>query len=128
MKRLAASLLAALCVPALAAAEPPVRHPNLLLSRDEIEQVKKKIRDHEWAARLFERVKTLADDQGRTGRMPREAALAYVLTGEARYARAVRQALVSHARGQLPKYDKLDVQADPDFGAWGPLQTLAWAY
>jgi hypothetical protein len=52
----------------------------------------------------------------------------YALTGEARYGRAAREAVVGHARSQLPKYEKLDVQANADFGAWGPLQTLAWAY
>src|SRR3954447_1965235 len=99
--------------PGAPAAEKRVQHPNLLLNRDEIEQVRKKIKEHEWAARLFERVKALADERGRTGRNPREAALVYALTGEARYARDVRQALVGFARGQLPKYDKLDVRANP---------------
>jgi hypothetical protein len=112
----------------VAAAEPAARHPNLLLNRDEIEQVKRKIRAHDWAARLFERVQALADEPGRTTRNPREAALVYVLTGKKRYAQEVRQAIVGHARAELPKYDKLDIQANPDFGAWGPLQTIAWAY
>src|SRR5262249_22499525 len=46
-----------------AAAGPAVKHPNLLLNREEIEQVKVKIQRHAWAARLFERVKELADDR-----------------------------------------------------------------
>jgi hypothetical protein len=124
-----AALLGLLLGPAQAPAEPPrVKHPNLLLNADEIEQVKQKIKDHDWAARLFERVRALADEPGRTTRLPREAALVYALTGEKRYARDVRQALVGHARSELPKYDKLDVEANPDFGAWGPLQTIAWSY
>jgi hypothetical protein len=124
--------LAALPVPvpaAAAAAEPAaVTHPNLLLDRGEIEQVKKKIKDQEWAARLFDRVKALADGPGRASRNPREAALVYALTGAPRYGQAARQAVVGHARAQLPKYQDLDVQANADFGAWGPLPTFAWAY
>jgi hypothetical protein len=69
---------------AAAGERPAVKHPNLLLNREEIEQVKEKIKRHEWAARLFERVKELANDQGRAGRIPREAALVYALTGDRR--------------------------------------------
>src|SRR5436190_24241985 len=39
--------------PLAAADGPPVKHPNLLLNRDEIDQVKAKIRQHDWAARLL---------------------------------------------------------------------------
>jgi hypothetical protein len=118
-----------LAAPPGAAAEPvAVKHPNLLLDGDEIKQVKQKIKDHDWAAKLFDRVKALADEPGRTGRNPREAALVYALTGEVRYGRAAREAVVGHARTELPKYEKLDVKANADFGAWGSLQTFAWAY
>jgi hypothetical protein len=41
--------------------KPGVKHPNLLLNREEIEQVKIKIQEHEWAARLLERIKEMAD-------------------------------------------------------------------
>jgi hypothetical protein len=109
-------------------APPTGRHPNLLLNRAEIELVKKKIKDRAWAARLFERVKALADDHGRTTHNPREAALVYALTGELGYADAVRQALLGHARRLLPQYAALDVKLQPDYGAWGPLATWAWSY
>ena len=83
----------------LAAAEPPpVTHPNLLLNRDEIDQVKAKIKQHDWAARLLDRVRQLADSSGHTEKNPRDAALVYVLTGEPRYAAAVRRALLGTAR------------------------------
>jgi hypothetical protein len=36
--------------PAQAVAQPAVRHPNLLLNREEVEQVKAKIRQCPWAA------------------------------------------------------------------------------
>ena len=113
-----------------AAPDPPaaVKHPNLLLNREEIEQVKEKVQKHEWAKQLFQRVKELADDVGRTGRIPREAALVYALTGDTRYARAVRNALVSSARYYLPQFEKVNLKLDPDFGAWGPWATFAWAY
>ena len=35
---------------AVAVAAPPVKHPNLLLNRDEIEQVKARIDKYPWAA------------------------------------------------------------------------------
>jgi hypothetical protein len=108
--------------------KPAVKHPNLLLNRAEIEQVKAKIKRHAWAADLFEQVRAFADQPGRTGRTPREAALVYALTGEKRYAEAVRRALVGNARYMLPQYEKLDLARDPDFGAWGPWATWAWAY
>ena len=75
---------------------PRVQHPNLLLNRQEIDADKAKIKQHPWAARLFDRVKKLADDNGRTNRTPREAALVYALTGDQKYATAVRRALVGN--------------------------------
>jgi hypothetical protein len=42
-----------------------VKHPNLLLNRQEIDQIKVKVRDHKWAADLLDQVKTLADGGGR---------------------------------------------------------------
>ena len=52
-------------LPAAQAAEgdrPAVKHPNLLLNREEIGQIKEKIRTQDWAAKLFERVKGMADE------------------------------------------------------------------
>ena len=95
---------------------PNITHPNLLLNRQEIEKVKAKIEQHEWAARLFKRVRELAEDPRRTDRIPREAALVHVLTGEERYAQAVRKALLNQARYWLPRYENLDLKRDPDFG------------
>jgi hypothetical protein len=77
-----------------------VRHPNLLLNRQEIEQVKVKVQEHDWAARLLDRVKAKADKDGSV----LETALAYALTGEAKYARDVRDRLVREARDQMPQY------------------------
>src|SRR6516164_8444753 len=128
------AILAVLCTWLLVSehsqAEPKahVKHPNLLLNREEIEQIKEKIRKYEWAAGLFERVKALADDRERTGNNPREAALMYALTGDKAYAADVRRELVGRSRRLLREYEKLDIQQDPDFGAWGPYPTWAWAY
>jgi hypothetical protein len=110
------------------AAEPAVKHPNLLLNRDEIEQVKAKIKDHAWAAQLFDRVRELADDQRISGRNPRESALVYALTGEARYGQKARRTLLESARVELSRYERVDIAKDPDFGSWGPWATYAWAY
>src|SRR5579883_2445938 len=111
------------------AAEPPkVRHPNLLLNRKEIEQVKAKIRREPWAAKLLERAKALADDNRHTEREPRDAAVVYALTGDKRYAERVRRALLGQVRSELPKYERLDIQAEPELGAYGPAAQWAWAY
>jgi hypothetical protein len=106
----------------------PVRHPNLLLNGDEIEQVKDKVRREPWAAKLLERLKALADDDRHTDREPRDAAVAYVLTGDRRYAAAVRRSLLGQARAELPKYEKLDIKVNPELGAYGPCAQWAWAY
>src|SRR5690349_19815471 len=55
-----------------------VTHPNLLLNKAEIEQIKRKVQEYPWAAQLLERVRAKArKDDGTL-----EAAIAYVLTGE----------------------------------------------
>ena len=63
-----------------------VRHPNLLLNKAEIDEIKVRVRDHEWAARVARAVKAKAEKDNAVV----EGGLAYVLTGEARYARRVR--------------------------------------
>ena len=55
-----------------------VRHPNLLLDQKEIQQIKLKIKEHAWAARLLDRVKDKAEKDGAA----LEAALAHALTGD----------------------------------------------
>jgi len=117
-------VLVAGCVSTAVAVAPPVRHPNLLLSRQEIEEVKAKIRQHPWAARLFERVKEMAKD----GRNIREIALAYVLTGQKAYADRARRELLGTARSMMATYEKLDLKLQPEFGAWTSWSTYAWAY
>jgi hypothetical protein len=101
-----------------------VRHPNLLLDQKEIEQIKLKIRDHPWAARLLDRVKHKAENDGAL----LEAALAYALTRESKYSSIARDRLLSEAREQLPYYEKLDVKAEPEWGRWNWWGATAWAY
>jgi hypothetical protein len=128
---LVATVLAVLATrsPAWADGKPAVKHPNLLLNRDEIEQVKAKIKQYDWAATLFQRVKELADDRGRTGRIPREAALVYVLTGEKRYGEEVRRALLGNVRSTMAQLTKFDPRLDPNMApCWGPWAVHAWAY
>ena len=117
-------ILVAGCASMAAAEAPPVRHPNLLLNREEIEEVKAKIRQHPWAARLFERVKEMAKD----GRNVREVALAYALSGEKAYADLARRELLGAARSMMTTYEKLDLKLQPEFGAWTSWSTYAWAY
>ena len=101
-----------------------VRHPNLLLNQEEIEQIKLKVKEHSWAARLLDCVKAKAEKDGAA----LEAALAYALTGEAKYAVIVRNRLAYDARWQLAKYEKLDVKAEPEWGRWTQWGATAWAY
>src|SRR5262249_32186293 len=101
-----------------------VRHPNLLLNPKEIEQIKLKIKEHSWAAQLLDRVKDKAEKDGAA----LEAALAYALTGDPKYASIARDRLVSEAREQLPQYEKLDVRAEPEWGRWTWWGATAWAY
>ena len=87
-------VLGALAKPSLAQEARPkagdVTHPNLLLSQNEIEQVKLKINAHPWAAKLLERTKEKAKKE----EAALESGLAYVLTGEAKYADATRRRLL----------------------------------
>ena len=64
-----------------AAPDVTVKHPNLLLNQAEIDQIKLKVCDHPWAARLLNRVKAKAEKDGAV----LETALAYALTGESKY-------------------------------------------
>jgi hypothetical protein len=101
-----------------------VRHPNLLLNQAEIEQIKVKIREHGWAARLLELVKAKAEKDNAV----LETAIAYALTGQTNYARSVRQRLVAEARDQMRHYEKLDVKAEPEWGRWTWWGAIAWGY
>src|SRR5438270_4629833 len=99
-----AGLLALPCLPTAAAGEGRVRHPNLLLNRDEIEQVKAKVQREAWAAQLLERLKALADDNRHSERELRDAAVDYALTGDNSYAERVRRSLLGTVRSEMPKY------------------------
>ncbi len=101
-----------------------VRHPNLLLNRPEIDEIKVKARDHPWVARLLERVKAKAEKEDAIA----DCALSYALTGEARYAIHVRNRLVREVREQMPHYDKLDIKAEPEWARWNWWGATAWAY
>src|SRR5438132_1882965 len=101
-----------------------VRHPNLLLNQKEIAEIKLKIRERAWAARLLDRVKAKAETDGAV----LETALAYALTGETKYASSVRSRLMGEAREQMPHYEKLDVKAEPEWGRWNWWGATAWAY
>ena len=101
-----------------------VHHPNLLLNKKEIEQIKLKVQEQPWAARLLDRVKEKAQKDGAV----LETALAYVLTRQTNYAAGVRKRLLSEARDQLAHYEKLDVQAEPEWARWNWWGATAWAY
>jgi hypothetical protein len=69
-------LIAGFCLPCALAA--PVSHPNLLLNRDEIEQVKAKIAKYPWAAAGLEKTREPALKESSY----LNAALYYVFTGD----------------------------------------------
>ena len=123
----AACMLLAVALATAARAE--VKHPNLLLNREEIEQTKRKIHDHKWAAELFERVKSMADEMLTKGaRNPREAALCYVLTGDKRYADVTRRLLVQLAKEFQEGIKKVDLKVNLEWGTFSPRAIYAWAY
>lgn len=107
----------------------PVKHPNLLLNRDEIAQIRRKIQTHPWAAALLEKLKAGADglimDRGDAAR---NSALLYVLTGEKKYADSARSRLLNEARYQLPRFEKADLKVEPEMGWFSPWGMEAWAY
>jgi hypothetical protein len=104
-----------------------VRHPNLLLNREEIEQVQQKIHSQPWAAALLEKLKAKANEGGNFQAV-RDQALLYVLTGEKSYADKARQHLLSEARGWAVASLKVDLKIEPEFWAWGAWGMEAWAY
>src|SRR5437870_1208 len=91
-----------------------VHHPNLLLSPAAIEGVKLKVKELPWAARLLERVKAKAQNDGAVI----EAAIAWTLTGEEKFAQSARRQLLHDAREQMPHYETIDVKAEPEWGRW----------
>ncbi|MGA2618213.1 MAG: hypothetical protein ABSF26_11420 [Thermoguttaceae bacterium] len=133
LAKLAILFVAVLFLTAFGRAAGPVQHPNLLLNREEIARVKAKIQQHEWAARLFAKVKEVADSNGNNqwGYNAREPALCYVLTAERSYADRVRTQLLNQARSEVPKFEKRDPNGDPFYGfnIWqGQWDAYAWAY
>ena len=69
-----------------------VRHPNLLLNQDEIEQVKAKIAKYPWAAEALEKTKRRALKESSY----LDAALYYVFTGDKKFADKARGYLLGH--------------------------------
>lgn len=88
--------------PALASAQ--VKHPNLLLNRQEIADMKAKIDRYPWARQVFERIKAdaEADAVNPHHNLPTRVAPAmmYALTGEEKYAKRARE----HVVGNLKNY------------------------
>ena len=103
-------LIAGFCLPCAVAA--PVSHPNLLLNRDEIEQVKAKIAKYPWAAAGLEKTREQALKE--SGYL--NAALYYVFTSDKTFADRARGYLLGHVNDQT-------------FGAWGiSWGAVAWTY
>ena len=120
-----------LCCSLLSSAAPPVQHPNLLLNREEIAQVKAKIGQYPWAANLFEKIKAVAAGNDRANYQIREQALCYVLTDERAYADQVRACLLAKARNDVPTFERQDPNLPPFLGRniWqDQWDAYAWAY
>ncbi len=87
-------LIAGFCLPCALAV--PVSHPNLLLNRDEIEQVKAKIAKYPWAAAALEKTREQALEESSY----LNAALYYVFTGDKTFAERARGYLLGHVNEQ----------------------------
>jgi hypothetical protein len=78
------------------AARGQAKHPNLLLNREEIAEIKTKIDKYPWARQTFEHIKAeaaLDADGGNQWRIPTRVAPAmmYALTGNPKYAKPARE-------------------------------------
>ena len=87
-------LIAGFCLPCALAA--PVSHPNLLLNRDEIEQVKAKIAKYPWAASGLEKTR----EQALKESSYLNAAIYYVFTGDKTFADRARGYLLGHVKAR----------------------------
>ena len=109
---------------ATAVSAAPVKHPNLLLNREELAQIREKVARYGWASKLLDKVRELAKD----GANVREAALCYALTGERLHADRARASLLSQARYDMAAFPKVDLNVQPEAYAWVSWSTYAWAY
>jgi hypothetical protein len=97
-------IMAMLCLPVLlpATAAAQVTHPNLLLNRQEIAQMKAKMAKYDWARQTFERIKAdaEADFTNPHYNVPTRVATAlmYALTGEEKYAKRAREHVTSNLK------------------------------
>ena len=103
------------------------KHPNLLLNREEIEQVKTKVRKDKWAANLLNVLRDTAGKSGSNhGGLP--YSLLRALTGEESYGATARNQLLKTAHDWLPRYEKADMRLNPPFGGFAPVAQWAWSY
>src|SRR4051812_45000466 len=107
---------------------PTVRHPNLLLDRAEIDEVRQKVETQPWAAALLEKLRRESEGRGGSQDGVRNSAVLYALTGEKRYADYARRRLLDDARCQLPQYEKVDIKTQQEFGMFNAWGLIAWAY
>lgn len=117
------------CCAALAAQSPPVRHPNLFLNPDEIQEARAKIQREPWAARLLEDLKEVSTDRQAThmeGGL--KSAILYVLTGDPKYAEAARGELMAVVNSERTKFEKADLRVSPVYGEFAPISKWAWSY
>jgi hypothetical protein len=139
-KKVTAPLLVVVITPLSALAlnaATEVKHPNLLLHREEIAQMRDKIAKYPWAADLFARTRDLS---ARSDAYPASAfggvqvraqALCYVITGERNYADQARAFLLHEARDDLPRLENRDpnLTVYEGLNIWqGAWCTYAWAY
>ena len=103
---------------AVALGAPPVKHPNLLLNRDEIQQVKAKIAKYPWAAAALEKTKQHALNGPAHENACVNQALSYAFTGDKSFADRARAELLSNAKSELPEFQKFNVAKTPEFGSW----------
>jgi hypothetical protein len=117
-----------MCSGTVAASTAPAKHPNLLLDREEIEQVKAKIARYPWAEAALAKTKEHALDGPPHENGFIDQALYYAFTGDRTFADRARGHLLECARSELPEFQKLDAARNREFGSWSPWGARAWAY
>src|SRR5262245_8576179 len=103
------------------------KHPNLFLNREEIEQVRTKVKQQLWAASLLEQLKARSRKEN-PNQAGLSAAMAYTLTGEQTYGDFARRQLLGVAHNWLPKYATADLRIHPPFGSFAFVSYWAWSY
>lgn len=100
LRRLLPALAAILMCAAIAQAQ-KIKHPSLLFTPDRVETAKKAVKNDSVMARAWQQIKTVADEQADGKGDVRKLeypALAYMMTGDDKYADCIKRVLLATAK------------------------------